>query len=223
MKGFKCDFSEEPDFVDFYGNAVMVAISKGRVLLKCITTPAILHMVNFLRKTGVFCEITPSGVFIDGSKTTLKFSNGFSRANETTYKHNPRPWPGFPVDCLPSFIALVSTHGFTSKDITINNWMYEDGLKYVEQLQELGATIETYPTEFGMQKITASSSKRKLASHGEVMIEGVPVIEGVRALISYANQEIGTVIINDIAPILRRSPNFIVNLQSLGVNINIIP
>ena len=181
-----------------------------------------MHMVECLKDTGVVCGILENGVLILGTRSSLQFEQGFSKANEHVYKMSPKPWPGFPVDCLPSFIALASTHGFVNRDTTVNNWMYEDGLSYVKQLQQLEAMIKTYETKYGVQKIDISTSSKKIGLNKKIDIEGVPVIEGVRAIISYAIQREGETFIKDISPILRRSPTFIEKLQNIGVDIKVI-
>jgi UDP-N-acetylglucosamine 1-carboxyvinyltransferase len=223
-KGFTCDFTEEPDFIDFYGHAVMVALSKGSVLLQCSITPAILHMVVFLEKTGVHCEVYKTGILIQGTQSKFELSPGFPKADDHTYKMNPKPWPGFPVDSIPSFIALQALH-VVSRKIVVNNWMYEDGLSYVSQLDDLGAQVKVFDTGFGRQKAlieTYENYVSNISKYNVLSLDGVPVIEGVRAIISYALQREGETIIKNIDPILRRSPDFISKLQTIGADIEII-
>lgn len=222
MRGFECDFIEEPDHVDFYGHAVMVALTGGTVLLKCTVSASIRHMIEFLKKTGVYCEITKEGVLVDATQSSFSLIPGFPRATEDVYKINPKPWPGSPVDCVPSEIAL---HAFSGRGykITINNWMYEDGLSYIPQLNEMGANITVFDTGFGKQKALIESVLHEHEPKSkQVNIQGVPVIEGVRAIISCALASPHEVTIKDISPILRRSPNFISKLLALGADIEII-
>lgn len=224
IHGFECDFAEEPDFVDFYGTAVTVALARGDVLLKCVVTPAIRHMVEFLTDTGVVCTIVSHGVKIDGEKSHYVPIHGFSRANEDTWKLNPKPWPGFPIDCLPSFIAWSCTNSKKGTGTTVNNWMYEDGLGYIPQLIKMGAEIHQYTTEFGSQKITAMGTGLEKyfesTKDAEIYIQGVPVIEGTRAILSVALSRDGTTVIESILPLLRRNPNIIAKYKELGANID---
>lgn len=229
IRGFECNFNEEPDFVDFYGYAIMTVLTRGQILLKCSITPAIKHMVHFLNKVGIHCESTTTGILVMSSESSLELIQGFPKANDSVYKINPKPWPGFPVDCLPSDIAFHAQHGKNYK-IIANNWMYEDGLSYVHELYQLGAEIKIFDTGYGSQKIEITSlyndvtdvQKTLFGQEGIKYIKGVPVIEGTRAIISYSLQRKGVTIIEDISPILRRSPGFISKLCRLGADIEII-
>lgn len=224
IRGFECDFAEEPDFVDFYGTAVMVALTQGNVLLKCLVTPAIRHMVEFLADSGIHCTLSKEGVRVDGEKSKFIPTPGFSKANEQIWKLNPKPWPGFPIDCLPSFIAWSCTNSKKGTGTTINNWMYEDGLAYVPQILKMSAAeIHQYPTEFGSQKITVmgtgSEEYFECTKGDEIYIQGVPVIEGTRAILSIALSRKGTTVIESILPLLRRNPRVVAKYQELGADI----
>ncbi len=229
MKGFECDFIFEPDYVDFYGNAIMIAMSKGSALLECYLTPAILHMVRFLENLGIHCEKKENGVYIDGSLSKFNPYPGYPCAEKTeektVYKTSPQPWPGNPVDGFPSTCAWACTNVKAGTAMVVNNWMYEDGLKFVHQLSALGANVETYNTGFGEQKACISPLLIGGLENDVVLGEKeVPVvIESIRAIISFALYRTGITIIDDIAPILRRSPNFIDKVnKSLGGQIEII-
>lgn len=51
--------------------------------------------------------------------------------------HN-MPWPGFSADLLPPFAVLLTQADGTS---LVHDWMYEGRLKYVEELNKMGADI----------------------------------------------------------------------------------
>lgn len=228
MKGFEVDFINEPDYVDFYGTAIAVALTRGNCFLKCLPTFAIRHMVGFLEKTGIVCQIERDGVSILGKESSYCPVVGFSKANETIWKLNSRPWTGFPVDCLPSFIAWAAANTNPDTATTTCNWMYEEGFSYVEQLNSLGASIETFPTKIGMQKILINGIHSKSETFfnrwdgQEVVVDGVPVIEGARAILSVALARKGSTTIKDISPLLRRNPDFIKKFNQLGATITII-
>lgn len=224
MKGFECDFIYEPDYIDFFGHAVMVALTQGSVLLKCYITPAILHMNNYLKKMGVISQIQENGVHILGDESHLNFSEGFPKATEEVYKINPRPWPGSPVDSVPSKVALCAQH-LKNRKVIINNWMYEDGLSYIHDLNKMGAQIKVFDTGFGNQKVEVTSKPTEemlLLDDHDVCIEGVSVIEGTRALISFALQRKAKTIIKNFQPLLRRSPDFLEKLQNIGARVKFI-
>jgi UDP-N-acetylglucosamine 1-carboxyvinyltransferase len=226
MKGFDVDFKLQPDHVDLYGTAVMVALTRGDVFLKCMPTPVIQFMVEFLRNVGVVCKVEQTGVMIKGSESSYSPSQGLSRANANTWKINPMPWPGFPVDCLPSCVVWTCANLQKGTATTLNNWMYEDGIQYSLQLKMLGASIKVIKTDYGAQKVIVKGTGGKnyfdkFKNRG-ITIEGVPVIEGVRALISAALSRKGKTTIEDISPILRRNPEIIKKLKELGADIEIL-
>lgn len=226
-KAFECDFEDEPDHVDFYGTAVTAVLTRSDLLLKCRPTIAIRSMAAFLEKAGIVLGLSNAGAAIFGSKSTYAPIAGFSKANDYAWKLNPRPWPGFPIDCLPSFIALASVNCNALTATVANNWMYEGGLGYVKQMKQLGAIVKCYPTEFGLQKVQVIGSEQNAKeyffrkSNKKLQIAGVPVIEGTRALFTIALGRKGTTIINDIDPLLRRSPDFIEKFQALGAEIEL--
>lgn len=224
LGGFEVDFQTQPDHVDFYGTAVMVALTKGEVLLKCVPTRAIQHMVEFLSQVGIVCMIESDGVRIHGSESSFSPIEGFARADDRHWKMNPKPWPGFPVDCLPSFIAYAAANTHNDTGITTTNWMYEDGLGYAKQLITLGAAIEIYETKFGAQKLLIGNVSEPYTPMNQelITISGVPVIEGARALISAAITRKGITEIEDIAPFLRRNPSFVEKYRQVGASIEIV-
>lgn len=228
MKGFECDFAKEPDHVDFYGTAITSVLTKSDLFLQCHPTLAILSMIAFLNRTGIHCRLHSDGVLIHGAQSSYQPVDGFSRANGSTWKLNPRPWPGFPVDCLPSAIALsasVLNHGNAT---VLNNWMYEDGLDYVYQMNQLGTSIRPFTTDFGLQKVCVDgfgNNEEELFSkfsNESITIPGVPVIEGTRALFSIALARKGETIIEDISPFLRRSPDFVEKFREIGADIVLV-
>lgn len=224
LKKIECDFADEPDYVDFYGTAITIALSKGLATLKLKLTPSIMHMIEFLRESGVHLTIEQEGVIIDGRASSFLPVQGFSKANERVWKLNPKPWPGFPVDCLPSFIAWSCANQNSETSTTVLNWMYEDGIGYVHQLAQLREGVVMYPTDLGEQKLVVHGTNKgkSFTAEGEVVLEGVPVIEGTRALVSAALASNSVTIIKNVAPLLRRAPDFVSKYGSLGAKIEVV-
>ncbi len=53
--------------------------------------------------------------------------------------HN-MPWPGFCADLLPPFAVMMTQANGTT---LVHDWMYEGRLKYVEEINKMGAAIFT--------------------------------------------------------------------------------
>jgi UDP-N-acetylglucosamine 1-carboxyvinyltransferase len=72
------------------------------------------------------------GISIESALMTLPLSG------DRLPKFIPQPWPGYPVDCLPPIVALFCK---LDGSILVNNWMYETGLDFSKELNEMGANI----------------------------------------------------------------------------------
>lgn len=98
-------------------------------------------IISWLKKFNISIEKSGKDLLVSSSsQLELKdFENNFPLADVDLPKFQPRPWPGFPVDCLPAIVALSCK---TKGKILINNWMFETGLEYSKQLIEMGANIE---------------------------------------------------------------------------------
>jgi hypothetical protein len=94
----------------------------------------------------------------------------------------------------------------------------------------LGADTHTIPTDLGAQKVFIRGQEQDdegnyFADKSGVLVavDGVPVIEGTRALFIAALARTGETVIRDISPLLRRSPDFIDKFCELGAKIELIP
>lgn len=218
LRGFEFDFLNEPDFVDFYGIAVSAAMTKSDITLVVKPTEAIMDMVQHLQDISVVCEVLESSIVVRGSQSHYQPTDEFAKAAPDTWKLDPGPAPGFPVDCLPSFVAMACMNDNPGTHTAISNWMYTDGLGYVPGLKRLGADISL---EHKKHIVVHSQQVPFGNLEKEVTIECVPVIEGCRALFMGALARKGTTVLVGIEPLLRRNPDFITYYQRLGADITI--
>ncbi|MEO5645857.1 MAG: hypothetical protein ABIO57_00550 [Candidatus Paceibacterota bacterium] len=212
-------FVPGPDHVDYFGFAITMAMTKSDVLLKLPVTENIAHINEFIKDIGIEIELKKNGVLILGSKSSYKPSPTFPRAQDAfTYKMIPGPWPMFPVDCLPSFVAWSTTNQNSDTSTLINNWMYDDGIKYVPVMQQMGARI----SNFDNQRVTTLGANNPNPYRSSLLEVSAPnVIEGVRALISCALSG-GEYDIHNVQYILRRNPDFFEVLKELGADITVL-
>lgn len=134
-------FEALPDHIDIAGYIVASALTKGNIKILNANIPEIIGVyTNWFPKFGI--NVYPKGkdLIADGTgelKIDLKES-GFPLATENLPKFAPRPWPGYPVDALPQIIALACK---LDGRLLVQNWMYETGLDFIQELNKLGANI----------------------------------------------------------------------------------
>lgn len=118
------------------------------------------------------------------------------------------PWPYFPVDLLPIFIALgVRAQG----NCMFWNKVYDGALGWTGELSKFGAHV-------------FSSDPHRLITFGgnplsPALVESPYIIRVAIALFMVAASIEGRSEIRNAAPIRRAHPRFVENLRSLGVNV----
>jgi UDP-N-acetylglucosamine 1-carboxyvinyltransferase len=223
LKGVEIDFGEEPDQVDFFGVAVSILATKSDVDidLGCKAPSSIMHMMKFLISTGAVMNLDENQtvVHVQGSKSSFHPISSFPKAGESTWKLDPGPWPAFPVDCLPSFVTWACMNEQVGTKTVIQNWMYENGLRYGDNLRDMGARI----SHLEDQKIIVDGGTGN-PFHRSTRVLAPEVIEGVRAVFiaALAATETTTIEIERVQPILRRNPDIFKLYQQLGAKIEVL-
>jgi UDP-N-acetylglucosamine 1-carboxyvinyltransferase len=211
-------FVPGPDHVDYFGFVITAAMTKSDLHLQLPVTESIEHMNEFIKDIGIVLEIKDDGVTVIGSESSYKPSSTFPRANDAnTYKMNPGPWPMFPIDCLPSFVAWSTLNQNPETSTFSNNWMYDNGIEYVPVMQQMGARI----LSFDRQRVTTGGIANSHPYRSTLEVSAPQVIEGVRAIISCALSG-GDHTIHNAQYILRRNPNFFEVLKNLGADITVL-
>jgi len=139
-------------------------------------------------------------------KGPLKVETPFT-SNVLT-KVEAAPWPYFPVDLLPIFIALgVRAQG----NAMFWNKVYDGALGWTGELSKFGAHVfQSDPHRlitFGGQPLTPA------------VVESPYIIRVAIALFMVASSIEGRSEIRNATPIRRAHPRFVENLRSLGVNV----
>jgi UDP-N-acetylglucosamine 1-carboxyvinyltransferase len=139
-------------------------------------------------------------------KGPLKVETPFT-SNVLT-KVEAAPWPYFPVDLLPIFIALgVRAQG----NAMFWNKVYDGAMGWTGELSKFGAHVfQSDPHRlitFGGQPLTPA------------VVESPYIIRVAIALFMVASSIEGRSEIRNATPIRRAHPRFVENLRSLGVNV----
>ncbi|MFH1565866.1 MAG: UDP-N-acetylglucosamine 1-carboxyvinyltransferase [bacterium] len=207
-------FIPRPDFVDISGYIVAAAITGGKIRVKDSNVPDIMDgIISWFKKFNVAISKSGNDILIEGSSrlSTENLDDSFPLASENLPKFVPRPWPGFPVDVLP----IVATLACKSKGrILLQNWMYENGLEFVTNLNDMGANIFICDPQ---RVIISGPVKFK---GGEISSPGV--IQACMAIFLASLTDPATTTIYGINILKRRYPNLFEVYKSLGANIQVL-
>jgi len=205
-------YSPRPDFVDIAGFMVAAALTNGEIRIKGANIPDIVDgIINWMEMFNV--EIIRQGrdLLVKQGRGGLSISlTGFPMAAPGLAKLVPRPWPAFPVDCLPPMATLASK---SKGRLLLQNWMYEQGLDFVRELNFLGADI----LMMDPQKIIVNGPVN--FTGGEVSPPSV--IQATKAVFLAALADPVVTTIHGFNILRRRYPNIVEVYRKLGAEIEV--
>ncbi len=208
------DLTPSPDFVDIAGYIVASAITKGKIRIKESNYPNIVGgLIEWFRMFNIKIEEDDKDliVFVDGDLSIASSLQSFPMAGFGLPKLAPRPWPGFPVDVLPIMVTLASkTHG----KLLIQNWMYESGLDFAREMNQIGANI-------------FMADPQRIIVAGPVNFTGGDVfppniIQAYKALFLASLTDDVETTIHGVDILKRRYPDIFDVYKSIGANIEIL-
>lgn len=209
-----CEFESRPDFVDIAGYIAAAAITNGEIRIKGANIPDIVDgIIQWFEKFNVIVKregadlVASRGdeLYIDSINT------GFPMAGNNLPKFYPRPWPGFPVDVLPVIVTLACK---TKGRLMLSNWMYENGLDFVRELNSIGADIFTSDP----QKIIITGPVDFVG--GEVLSPSV--IQACKAIFLASLCDPVTTTLHGVDVLKRRYPDIFETYKKLGANIEVL-
>lgn len=188
-------YSIIPDQIEAGTYMVAAAATRGRVTVKNVTPKHLDSITAKLREMGVTVDEYDEAVVVDATKRPL------TRCNIKTMPH-----PGFPTDCQPQFVALLTTVMGTS---IVNENVWDNRYQYVNELSRMGAHISVegrLAIVEGGDELTGAPVKATDLRAGAAMI-----IAGLVAS--------GTTHISSINYIERGYENVIEKFRKLGADI----
>lgn len=206
-------FVPEPDFVDIAGYFVAAAVTKGHITLEGANVPHVVDgLIDWFSKFNLNIQKSGENLIVDG-RGELKIDlqeSGFPLAGNNLPKLYPRPWPGFPVDVIPVMATLASK---TKGHLLLMNWMYENGLDFIRELNKIGANVFV-------------SSPQRVIINGPVKFTGGEihspgVIQACKALFLAALADDVETTIHGANVLRRRYPNIFEVYKSLGADIEV--
>jgi len=207
-------FTPRPDFVDIAGYIVAAAVTGGEIIIKEGNIPDVMDgIISWFEKFGVVILKDKKDLLVRGiSKLSMDGIKGdFPLAGDDLPKFVPRPWPGFPVDVLPVVAVLACK---AKGRILLQNWMYESGLAFVKNLNEMGANIFICDPQ---RVIVSGPVKFK---GGEIASPGV--IQACMAIFLASLADSVTTTIHGVDILKRRYPNLFDIYKNLGANITVL-
>ncbi len=165
------------DFLEAGTFIVAGALTPGTVVVKTVIPAHLTLFLAKLRELGVNFEVGQNQVSVSYSPEIKKS------------KIQALPYPGFPTDLLPIIVPLLSRAKGKS---LIHDPLYENRLRYIDELRKMGADIEIVDPHrafnFGPYKLTGarieSSDIRAGASLilAGLMASGTTIIENINQI-----------------------------------------
>lgn len=209
----KAVFSPRLDFVDIAGTMVAAAVTNGEIKIRGGNIADVVDgIINWMEMFNVEVLREGNDLIVRCGKGGLAVrETGFPMAAPNLPKFVPRPWPGFPVDCLPPMAVLASK---AKGRLLLQNWMYETGFDFVRELNVMGADI-------------LMLDPQKIIVNGPISFRGGEVtpplvIQSVKAVFLAALADPVITTIHGFDILRRRYPNIVETYRKLGAQIEVV-
>ncbi|MEG1930188.1 MAG: UDP-N-acetylglucosamine 1-carboxyvinyltransferase [Anaerovorax sp.] len=181
-----------PDRIEAGTFMVAAAITRGEILIKNVMPDHIRPVIAKLRECGVEVEESDEEVRVKADLEPLVATN-----------IKTLPYPGFPTDMQPQFMALLSTTIGASN--VIEN-VFENRFMHIDELNKMGANI-------AFDDRVATITPKGALMHAEVRATD---LRAGAALVLAALHAEGTTCVSDVYHIERGYENFIQKFAKLG-------
>jgi len=184
-----------PDRIEAGTFMIAAAITGGNILIENMLPNHVVPVIAKLRETGVYVREAFSGLNVDATRGMLSATN-----------IKTLPYPGFPTDIQPQFMAFLATVEGSS---TIIETVFENRFMHIDELNLMNAGIE--------------SDGRRATIPGGAVLKGANVratdLRAGVALILAGMAASGRTVISDVHHIDRGYENITGKLKLLGANI----
>ena len=188
-------YSIIPDQIEAGTYMAAAAATRGRVTVKNITPKHLDSITAKLREIGCDIEEFDEAVTVDARNKNL------TRCNIKTMPH-----PGFPTDCQPQFVAMLTSCNGTS---IINENVWDNRYQYISELQRMDAKISVE----GRLAIIEGGTPLKPAQ-----VKATDLRAGAAMIIAALTAD-GTTVISNIHFIERGYEEVVEKFQQLGADI----
>ena len=123
-----CKHTVIPDRIETGTFMIAAAITRGNILIKNALPNHLKPLIAKLRECGVSVEFNEESILVRGDVAPLKATD-----------IKTLPYPGFPTDMQPQFMALLTTVEGAS---TVIETVFENRFMHVSELNRMNANIE---------------------------------------------------------------------------------
>jgi UDP-N-acetylglucosamine 1-carboxyvinyltransferase len=184
-----------PDRIEAATFMLAAAITRGDVLIENMLSNHVVPVIAKLKECGVRIEEDYNGLRVDATK------NDFRATNIKTL-----PYPGFPTDVQPQFMAFLATVPGHS---TVIETVFENRFMHIRELNLMHAEI----TEDG-RRATIKGGAKLTGAH----VRATDLRAGAALVLAGLAAE-GTTVVSDIFHIDRGYDDFVGKLTGLGAGI----
>jgi len=192
-----CKHNVIPDRIETGTFMVAAAVTRGNVLIKNALPNHVKPVIAKLRECGVIIEFDDENILVRADERPL-----ISTDIKTL------PYPGFPTDMQPQFMALLTT---VKGSAVVMETVFENRFMHVAELNQMGAGIQT--------------EGRYALLQGERLLQGARVIatdlRAGAALVLAGLVAEGTTEISEVYHIERGYANLVDKLRNLGASISL--
>lgn len=189
------NYSIIPDQIEAGTYMAAAAATRGKVTVKNITPKHLDSITAKLREIGCTIEEFDEAVTVDARDRNL------TRCNIKTMPH-----PGFPTDCQPQFVAMLTSCNGTS---IINENVWDNRYQYISELQRMDAKISVE----GRLAIIEGGTPLKPAQ-----VKATDLRAGAAMIIAALTAN-GTTVISNIQYIERGYEEVVEKFRELGADI----
>jgi UDP-N-acetylglucosamine 1-carboxyvinyltransferase len=201
-----CTFSMSDDHHEIATYLAIGAITGGKVRIKNRVQQHFPLLCQAFDKLGV--QVVQDGEYLC-NVNSKPYTVRQPITENTFQKIEAAPWPYFPADLLPPFIALSTA---CTGNVLFWNKVYEGGLSWIPELNKFGAFAHLCDPH----KVIVIGGGAPLHAAN---VESPYIIRAAIALLMMALSVPGTSRIDKAVPITRAHPRFVENLRSLGAEV----
>jgi UDP-N-acetylglucosamine 1-carboxyvinyltransferase len=195
------------DHLDIGGWIAAAAMTNGELLIKNAIPEHMTQILNYFSKLNVVVEVRGNDLFVPANQQLECKTN----IRGDIDKIPDQPWPGYPVDLIPQILVLATK---AKGNIKVLSNMYETQLFFVEELQKMRASlIMSHPH----QVITFGPTNYK-----GVTITAPNILQCVHAVLLAGLSAEGKTTILNADMLMRRYPEIIETLQTLGADVQLV-
>lgn len=197
-----------PDSIEVGTFMVLAAVTRSPLAIENASTDLMPMEMKKFEEAGVLCEYADARVPYSGAPySTVTIRPKKTRSLRSLKKLHCMPYPGFAADLLQPFTLMMTQAEGIS---LIHDWMYDGRLRYVSELQKMGANINVLdphrilivgPTPLYAKEITSYDLRA-----GATLIIGALLADG-------------TTKVSDIEQVDRGYEALDVRLRALGASI----